>query len=81
MMRFFVKLTYYRPEKKYGASAGNTNKAFFLAIDCIEEITPYAECVKIRKTSGEVIEVSENIGQVAHALADARELKDFSRKK
>lgn len=80
MMRFFVKLTYHRPEKKYGATSGNTNKAFYLALDCIEEITPYPECVKIKKTSGEVIEVSENIGQVAAAIAGARELADYGRK-
>lgn len=65
----FVKLTYYRPEKQFGGSAGETSKEFLMNLENVERITPYKNSTKFSMRSGEQIEVVEKIKTICELLA------------
>ena len=67
----FIKLHFFREHKKYGATSGPTEKAFFLRVTQISYIVPYSECTKIVLENGEVIEVNESEQQIFLQLANA----------
>ena len=65
----FVKLTYFRTEKQFGTSAGETSKEFLMNLENVERITPYKNSTKFSMRSGEQIEVVEKIKAICELLA------------
>ena len=64
-MKRFLKLTFYRADKKYGpASAGPTVKGFLVRADTIAMLVPYPHSTKIRLQCGHEFEVSESIQEI-----------------
>lgn len=63
-MSRFIKLTYYRPERQFGGTAGVTTKTFYCNTTFIERITPYNNSTKLSMTSGQEIEVCETMSEL-----------------
>lgn len=64
----FVRLTYYRSPKKYGASSGVTDKVFFLSSLSVTRITPYKHSNKLLTESGAEMEVVESLDYLMKML-------------
>ena len=72
----FIKLTYFKPNKNYGANGGKTTKQFYLAIDSVVRITEYNESVKLSLKTGEDIEVCEPLDIIVKKVTEARSKPD-----
>jgi len=61
----FIKLTYYRSSREYGANRlGATQKNFYVNLDNVERFTPYLDSTKLSFTSGQEIEVVEKMKRI-----------------
>ena len=68
-MRFkMIKLTYFKPEKRFGTAKGPTSKIFYANPFYFETITPYEESTKILFESGREEEVCESVVEIYHLI-------------